>query len=315
MEGAPISFRAARGIKGRIQNNQAILSRAAMGVVAISWGMAYVSVKYLLLHGWDQTQVAFIRIVIPGLTLAPVAIHSIRARWGQPQLGLMPRMILLGLFGFGVSHYVVVWGQQGTTAAVTGLLSVASPLTALILAVLLKIDRISWRKVAGAMLSIAGVIIVVLFGRGPSELSVQQVSGPLLIILGFALVGVYNNAIRPLHKEFAPLEVSALTAVWPALFGLWPAISAFRSAPWGSLKPGAVMAVLWLGLVAGALAYFCASYAVSKIGPSLAASFLYLNPVISIAGGRLFLGESITFWLILGAGLILAGLILANRNR
>ncbi|HEX7975271.1 MAG TPA: DMT family transporter [Anaerolineales bacterium] len=142
----------------------------------------------------------------------------------------------------------------------------------------------------------------------------RLISAPLLIILGFALVGVYNNAIRALHREFAPLEVSALTAVWPALFGLWPAAQVLYSAPWGSLATGGVLAILWLSLAAGALAYFCASYAVSKIGPSSAASFLYLNPMISIVGGWLFLGETITLWLIIGAALIIAGLFLANRR-
>ncbi|HEX7973692.1 MAG TPA: DMT family transporter, partial [Anaerolineales bacterium] len=183
-----------RPAAGPLARNQAVLSRLAMSFVAMSWGMAYVAVKFLLLHGWTQTQVALIRIVIPGLTLAPLAIASIRRRWGQPQLRLLPRMVVLGLFGFGVSHFATVWGQQGTTAAVTGLLSVASPLTALILAALLKIDRFSSWKVAGAGLSIFGVAIVVLYGRGPSELSIHQISAPLLIILGFALVGVYNNA-------------------------------------------------------------------------------------------------------------------------
>lgn len=286
-----------------------------MSFVALSWGMAYVAVKYLLTHGWDPTQVAFLRIIVPGLTLAPVAFHSIRKRWGKLQLKQLAWMVMLGLWGFGVSHYITVLGQQGTTAAVTGLLSVASPLTALILAALLKIDRFSWRKVIGAGVSITGVVIVVLLGRGPAELSVRQMTAPLLIILGFALVGVYNNGIRPLHREFSPLEVSALTAVWPALFALWPALHAFRNVSQIPFEAGSVLAVLWLGLAAGALAYFCASYAVSKIGPTSAASFLYLNPVISITGGRLFLGEAITLWLLCGAGLILAGLFLANRQK
>ncbi|HEX9028965.1 MAG TPA: DMT family transporter [Anaerolineales bacterium] len=303
-----------RPVGGRLTDNQAVLSRLAMSFVAMSWGMAYVAVKFLLLHGWTQTQVALIRIVIPGLTLAPLAYVSIRRRWGQPQIRLLPRMALLGLFGFGLSHFATVWGQQGTTAAVTGLLSVASPLTALILAAALKIDRFSYRKVAGAALSIVGVAVVVLYGRGPSELSFKNLSGPLLIILGFALVGVYNNAIRALHRDFAPLEVSALTAVWPALVGLWPAYRILGSAPWGALPTGGVLAVLWLSLAAGALAYFCASYAVSKIGPSSAASFLYLNPVVSILGGWLFLGETITLWLLIGAAFILTGLFLANRK-
>lgn len=293
---------------------QALLSRLAMAFVVIAWGMAYVAVKYLLTHGWSQVQVAYIRVVLPGLVLSPIAVLTIRAHWGKPELKLLPRLAMLGFWGFGVSHFTVVWGQQDTTAAVAGLLSVASPLTALILAALLKMDRFTWNKASGALLSTCGVAIVVLLGRGPAELSFRNLSGPLLIIFGFALVGVYNNAIRPLQRRFTPLEVSALTAVAPALLALWPASTAFAPAAWASLEPGALAAILWLSLVAGGLAIFSVGYAVNKIGPATAASFLYLNPVISILGGFFLLGEQITLWLMIGAALILGGLFLANQR-
>ena len=293
---------------------QALLSRMAMAYVAIAWGMAYVAVKYLLTHGWTPLQVAYIRVVLPGLILAPLAALAIRAHWGKPELRLLPRMVLLGFFGFGVSHFTVVWGQQDTTAAVAGLLSVASPLTALILAALLKIDRFSWFKTTGALLSTCGVVIVVLLGRGLAELSIRHLTGPMLIILGFALVGVYNNAIRPLQRFFSPIEVSALTAVAPALLALWPASQNFGATDWALLEPASLTAILWLGLLAGGLAIFSVGYAVNKIGPTTAASFLYLNPVISILGGYLLLGETITLWLLVGAGLILGGLSLANHG-
>ena len=293
---------------------QAWLSRLAMAFVATAWGMAYVSVKYLLTHGWSQTQVAYIRIVLPGLILAPVAALAIRSHWGKPELKLLPRLAMLGFWGFGVSHFTVVWGQQDTTAAVAGLLSVASPLTALTLAALFKIDRFSWNKAIGALLSTCGVAIVVLLGRGPAELSFRHLSGPLLIIFGFALVGVYNNAIRPLQRSFSPLEVSALTAVSPALLALLPASAAFGATEWTHLDPGSLAAILWLGLIAGGLAIFSVGYAVNKIGPATAASFLYLNPVISILGGFLLLGEQITLWLLIGAVLILGGLSLTNQR-
>ncbi len=293
---------------------QAWLSRLAMAFVATAWGMAYVAVKYLLTHGWSQTQVAYVRIVLPGLALAPLAALAIHSHRGKPELKLLPHLAMLGFWGFGVSHFTVVWGQKDTTAAVAGLLSVASPLTALILAAFLKIDRFTWNKITGALLSTCGVAIVVLLGRGPAELSFRHLSGPLLIIFGFALVGVYNNAIRPLQKSFTPLEVSALTAAAPALLALWPASAAFGAAEWNNLEPGSLAAILWLGLIAGGLAIFSVGYAVNKIGPSTAASFLYLNPVISILGGFFLLGEQITLWLLIGAALILGGLSLANKR-
>lgn len=98
------------------------------------------------------------------------------------------------------------------------------------------------------------------------------------------------------------------------MLALLPASTAFAPTTWTSLEPGSLAAILWLSLVAGGLAIFSMGYAVNKIGPATAASFLYLNPVISILGGFLLLGEQITLWLLIGASLILGGLSLANKR-
>lgn len=300
-----------------------LLGRLAMLFVVFSWGFAFVAVKYLLNSGWSQVQVAFVRIVLPGLTLAPYAYQTLRRRWGQPQMKRLPAMILLGFFPFFFSHFLTVWGQQYTTAAVAGLLAVVSPLLALGLSALLGLERFTPLKGAGALVSVCGVIIVVLFGRGQAELSASSLLGPLLIILGVGMVGAYNTLIRRFQDDFSPLEVSALTAVWPALAGLIPALLAWRTAPWtaagaGGASPSlnwlALLAVVWLGVMAGGLAVYCLGFAVHRLGPATASSFLYLNPVFSMLSGALLMGEVLTTWLLLGAALILGGLYLANKT-
>ncbi len=235
---------------------EALLGRLAMLFVVFSWGFGFVAVKYLLNCGWSQVQVAYVRIVLPGLMLAPYALQTMLRRRGQPQMQRLPAMIVLGFFPFFFSHFLTVWGQQTTTAAVAGLLAVVSPLLALGLSALLKLERFTPLKGAGALVSVSGVVIVVLFGRGQAELSVSSLLGPLLIILGVGMVGMYNTLIRRFHNDFSSLEVSALTAVWPALVGLVPALLAWRTAPWGAVSgvgvTGAVQGmsaagVQWLG--------------------------------------------------------------------
>lgn len=318
-----------------------LLGRMAMAVVIFTWGFAFASVKFLLNSGWSQVQVAFVRVVIPGLTLAPYALIALHRRWGQPQMKRLPALIVLGFFPFFFSHFFTVWGQKYTSTAVTGLLAVVSPLLALGLSALLKLERFTPLKGVGAFVSVCGVVIVVLYGRGQAELSANSLLGPLLIILGVGMVGAYNTLIRTFHNDFSSLEVSALTAIWPALVGLIPALLVWRTTPWvnsasaseagaslgtsaaarvaaagafPAVNPLELLAVVWLGVFAGGLAVLCLGYAVSRLGPATASSFLYLTPVLSMLSGAWLLKEVLTGWLLLGAALILGGMYLANRR-
>ena len=76
----------------------------------------------------------------------------------------------------------------------------------------------------------------------------------------------------------------------------------------------ATLAVLYVGVIPGAVAYCAWSYALSKIPASQASSFLYLVPVLATALGWAYLGELPTVLSCLGGALTLAGVILVNAR-
>ena len=82
------------------------------------------------------------------------------------------------------------------------------------------------------------------------------------------------------------------------------------------LNGGAVVwgNVLFLGCVASMLCFLGWNYCLERIGTVRATNLLYLNPVVSITTSAIVLGERVTWLAIIGAVLILAGLVCLERK-
>src|SRR4249919_2970488 len=87
--------------------------------------------------------------------------------------------------------------------------------------------------------------------------------------------------------------------------GLLPLI--LRSAVRRELSPPVVGNVLGLALLCSAVAYLLYYRLIADVGPTRALTVAFLMPMFGMAWGALFLGETITWPMIVGCALIVAG--------
>jgi drug/metabolite transporter (DMT)-like permease len=73
--------------------------------------------------------------------------------------------------------------------------------------------------------------------------------------------------------------------------------------------------LLYIGIFASVVSYFCWNYGVIRIGPNKAGTFLHLIPLFGIVLSVFFLGETIQLYHLLGAMLIAAGIVLTNLGK
>jgi drug/metabolite transporter (DMT)-like permease len=76
-----------------------------------------------------------------------------------------------------------------------------------------------------------------------------------------------------------------------------------------------VASVLWLGLVGSGLAYVAFFRLLGRWGATRTSTVAYLLPVVGIALGVLFAGESVDVPMLAGTGLIVGGIALVNARR
>jgi drug/metabolite transporter (DMT)-like permease len=86
----------------------------------------------------------------------------------------------------------------------------------------------------------------------------------------------------------------------------------FPAPRWGS---GLAWLVILYQALLGAVAHVWWYRAVEVVGPSLAAGFMNLQPVVGLALAALLLGEGIGAWQVAGGALVLGGVALTTVRR
>ena len=222
-----------------------------------------------------------------------------------PALADLPRFLFAGLFGYAVYNALFTFGLDRTSVFSVALLVSLGPIFTLLLAALLRTDRVRLGQWVGVALATAGVALFVMAksrAAGPYD-----PSGDLLSLLAAFLFAAYSLATRPLVARYGAAPATA----WSALIGLacilplaWPSVErqdwaglSFRS--WGSLFYASAISML-----AG---YTLWTWAIDRRGAARTAPYLFLIPIVTGALAALVFGERLGPVELAGATLVLAG--------
>jgi drug/metabolite transporter (DMT)-like permease len=263
-----------------------------------------------------------LRVVIGGAALT-LALWLVARR--NPKLGARPslhwtsgdrwRAIALG----GIVAATIITQFLGTALASAhdgALLTTITPVFVVLLAWMLLGERPRWQVVSGMLLALVGVAIVVAaqtaMESGNSANREMALLGDGLLILSALAWALFTVVGAPLIRRHSALVAATSATRWSLLFMLPAAgIELALRDDWRalSLSPGAVGAVLYLGLGATALAWFLWYRGIAHMEAGVASIFFFAQPVVGGLLAGLLLHEALpsAFWL---GGLVLAAGIL-----
>jgi drug/metabolite transporter (DMT)-like permease len=280
-------------------------------LAAVLWGGSIVAQK-MALGSFSAVEASVLRD-IGGLTI-------LLATWWSKERGAITisraDIRLLGLLGLGVlgNHLLILMGLNYVSGAVGGVIIGSSPVVTALLSAMLIRDvplRAVW---AGSLLSFAGVGLVSVAGfQAAGE---QPLLGSILVFLGVVSWALYSIGSRTIMER-----ISALTVNWTTLMVatvlqiplLWTDQKMIHAGG-GSVTISDWLALGYLILFATAVAQQAWLFGVKGIGPSRASILGNLTPVAAIGLSVLILGESVGMIEVIGIGLILAGVLIVNRQ-
>lgn len=283
-------------------------SRAWLAFAAISllWGIPYLFIKIAVDGGLPPLLLAWGRIALGAAVLLAIAW---RAGTLAPLRGRGRWLLAYAIAELAIPFPMIAFGEERVASSTAAIVIATAPLIVAGLALRFEPgDRVDGHRLAGLLLGLCGVAALVGI----------DVAGSASELLGVACVfaAACGYAIGPmvLKRHLADLDPIASMGTCLAIAGIVLAPLAAAALPSADPSGGALASVAVLGLLCTALALVLMAVLVDEAGPGRALVITYVNPVIAVVLGIVFLGEEPGPGAIVGLAAILAGSWLATRG-
>ncbi|CRM08201.1 carboxylate/amino acid/amine transporter [Pseudomonas sp. 25 E 4] len=253
-------------------------------------------------------EIGFYRWLLAALLFTPFMLKPVIAHWSviRPNLS---KVFVLGVLGMAVYQSLAYYAATLTSATNMGIILSLMPLMALTAAIISLGQRLTYGALAGAVLSFAGVVVVVSSGSLGVLLQHGVNLGDGMMLVATLAYAIYSTLLKKWQLRLPPLVLLYLQ-VLVAVVVLFPL---FLFSPKAGLGWANVPLVLYACLLASMLAPLAWMHSVKTLGPSRTTLFFNLLPLITALIAALVLKEDLALYHLVGGLLTLGGVILSER--
>ena len=252
-----------------------------------------------------------IRVVVSAALLWVLWIFSRQtARIEKKHIG---RFILCAITGIVINQVLFIKGLSMTLSIHAALLTLVTPIFITVVAAWVGKEALNTWKVIGLAGGIFGSILLVM-DRNHTGSADDIFWGDVFIIINAISYTFYFVLVKPLMTAYKPIHVTRWVFTFGLLFMMPLAWKDFGSIEWKELGVIDYAATAFVAIGATFLAYLFNIYGISRLGSSITGAYIYTQPVFATIIAIIFLGEVLTPFKIIAAGLIAGGVYLVNRK-
>jgi drug/metabolite transporter (DMT)-like permease len=271
------------------------------------WGSSYFFLK-IASRQFEPYVLVALRMLVAATVLA--AFVSYRRLWQSLPIRTWGRLAILALVNITVPFTMLTWAQQYVESSVTAVLSSTTPMFVfLVVCFVIREEGATWVQVLLTIVCMGGVYLLSGASGGDSS------PVPDVVILCSSAVFAGGNVLgRRFIRGIHPLLAAWAQSTFAFAFEVPLALIAGRFP--GSWNLGPTTAVLWLGAIGTAVAYYLYFHFIQTWGSTRTSWNTYLQPVVGLGLGVVVLGETLPARALIGIGLVIVGvrgLALAHR--
>jgi len=284
--------------------------RLGVLLAIVFWGISFVATKAVV------AEISPVALIFARAGLATLFLSAVLVLRGVSPFPPRSEIGPLALMGFvGVAFHQILQAQALTlTSAVnTGWLVGLTPIWSALLAAWMLKERFGPVKFLGLALGFLGGLLVVTQGSAAS-LALPSTRGDLLILFSTLNWALYTVLGHSTLRRLGAMRAIAGSMLFGSLM-LAPVFAFVGGVTEFAKLSGAGWAgVLFLGIACSGLGYLFWFGALEHIEASRVASFLYIEPLVTLAASALMLHEPISALTVIGGCLLIGGVVLVQNG-
>ncbi len=276
-------------------------------VLAATWGSSFLFMRLATLE-FGALPTAGIRTAIASAFLLPILLW--RGQW--PELAKhWKKIFLVGVLNSGIPFACFAFALLSITSGLSSILNATVPLFGALVAWVWLKDRPNGLRILGLLIGFAGVALLAWDKASfkPDASGLATGWAVLACLLATLCYGISASLTKRYLTGMSAL-VTATGSQVGATLGLALPTLWF----WPQHMPGttAWLSLLWVGVLCTGVAYILYFRLIENIGPARSLTVTFAVPVFAVIYGVLFLGESISPWMVFCGFIILCGTALSS---
>jgi drug/metabolite transporter (DMT)-like permease len=286
----------------------------ALATVYLLWGSTYLGIKYAI-DTIPPFLMGSVRFLVAGGVLYALAIRTGDFRADRVGSRQWIAALIIGAALLLGGNGGVILAEQYVPTGVVALLVATAPLWMAIIDRVVFGRRLPALVIVGLVVGFGGVAFLI-GSPGPGHISLFGAALALAAPLCWAGGSVFTRHVK---LPIRPLVAAATEMLWAGLlFGILSILTGeLGRLHWQHVSATSIVALAYL-IVFGSLIGFSAYVWLLRSAPlSLVSTYAYVNPVVAVILGAVFIGEALNGRTLIAGGIILAGvaLIVVARNR
>jgi len=290
-----------------------LLPWLSLAVVYVVWGSTYLAIR-IAVREVPSFAAACVRFFASGVAMAVIAAIVDRKQ-PRPTWRQVADYSLVGVLLLSVANASVMWAEKTIPSGIAALIVASTPLwMTLFDGMRAGGQRWSVRVWSGTLIGLAGVALVARPEGGLGGGHWGAIVALQVATLAWTAGSLYAQAVP---ARLPVLTAAAIEMLAGSAMLLFESKVVFRD-DWSAL--GRAGADTWLSLsylaVFGSLVGFTAfAYCLNELPATTVGTYAYVNPVVAVVLGRVFLKEPLTPGLLAGGALILAAVVVTTKRK
>jgi drug/metabolite transporter (DMT)-like permease len=189
------------------------------------------------------------------------------------------RLIFCGVFGIAINQLLFFHGLNLTSPIDASIIMTSLPVLVMIYSFFMLNEKITRNKLAGIAIGAIGAIILIVYSNKSGGTS--SLLGNLFIFINAASYGLYLVLVKPLMKKYNTITIISWIFLFGFLFMFPFGIQDLLNTDFSAFTNGTYLTIGFVVLGTTFFAYLFNIYALNHVAPSVAGSYVYLQPAIS----------------------------------